>query len=99
MFVERLTRKQKEKITLKILGDGCNASFNTFLGISPYLEIFVYDKDIGNYSIFLFDDCLMLEQGRSRYKEIEKIYIGEMYNIFGEEYKEYVIQEVKEIFN
>lgn len=102
MFIEKLTCEQKKDIAKKIckhLGNVYRYSVDEYyLDDELYMSVFVYDYDRGNYPISIFDTYVQTSYIRDL-KLISDICAKELYKIFGEEYKDYYMQQVNSIFN
>ena len=61
------------------------------------MSVFVYDRKRGNYSILIFDTYVHTPYIRDL-KVISDICTKELYKIFEEEYKDYYMQQVDNIF-
>lgn len=103
MFVDNLTYIQRKNIAKKVCEYFGKSVYRysvngwCYLEKEPYLEIFVYDYERGNYPIAVFDTYVYMPYARDL-KEVSNICAKELYKIFGEEYKEHYMQQVNSIF-
>lgn len=102
MFIEKLTRSQINLIVEKIIEPYCYLVEKNFVSGSNYgacIEVQIYDKDYGFLILILSDTRIYSNTSLKELVNIEKSFITTMYKIFGEEYKEYYMEYVNEIFS
>lgn len=97
MFVEKLNYEQLCQVAQKLKTPNMTRYNVHWHSTSP--EIVVYDRVLGIFSVYLNDTCVFPK----RYlgydiEDANKILVKELYKIFGEEYKEFYLNQAKQIF-
>lgn len=101
MYIERLTRAQINLIVEKIIEPYCyllEKNFISALNCKSCVEVQIYEKEYGFFWLTLSDARIHSTAALKELAEIEKNFIRIMYKIFGEEYKDYYMKQVNEIF-
>lgn len=93
MFVEKLNHEQQKKIAKAILPKTAYRYQCTWYG--DYIELFLYDKEKGNYPILIYDTYVY---SPIYIKGLTEKVVKALYDIFGEEYKEYYLEKAKKLF-
>lgn len=70
-------------------------------GKKEYLEVFMYDSIHGNYAVCLYDTYLSCAYKgcNEKLEEMARSAFKALYYIFGEDYKNYFLEQVNSIFN
>lgn len=97
MFIENLTSNECETLT-QIIFDMEKSIYYISFKIeqckeSPHLQIDVYDWIYGNFSLLLFDKGIKLVCNNMHFINLNKIhdvYLKYMYDIFGDEYINFI---------
>lgn len=101
MFVENLTIEQRKEIVRNIVPKTVYRFQTEWRhDKEPYIEIFLYDREDGNYAVCLYDTYLTCKYRGCNYKlkEMAGKSFKELYKIFGEDYKAYFMEQVNKIF-
>lgn len=101
MFVEKLSYDQKCEVAQRIISvTTYRFQVEMHYGKKPYLEIFMYDHEYGNYSVCLYDTYLSCKYRpcNKNLEEMAKKGFKALYDIFGSSYKDYFLQQVNQIF-
>lgn len=100
MFVERLEENQVKDIIRKM---GCNVSFIKKMELrcdkgEYYWQVFFGNFVSSNHIFEMYDT--LLNEDNTLYTKVKdnKLFLRFMYEIFGEEYKEFYLRHVNEMF-
>lgn len=97
-FVERLTLDQQRQVAKSILQESAiRYNLEMHFGEESFLEMYMYGW---NHSIYLYDTYLTCKHNpyNRDIKKMAKKAFKALYDIFGEEYKEYYLKEANNIF-
>ena len=102
MFVERLNFEQIQNIIEVVVPKSQKSRLsieaNLIVNENPSIELLIRDKKLGKYSMYLFDTYLYSSILLNGIEELNKSLIKELYDVFGEEYKEFYLKQVNEVF-